>query len=157
MSGRLAGIARRGRSRGPIERVAHLHVSRAEGLAQDFRGALAAQKGKTRRQVSLMEAESWAAALADLGSDPHRGPPWWERRANLLVEGIRLPREEGIRIRIGAACLLEVTTECDPCHRMEEVVPGLKAALTPDWRGGFLARVLEDGDIAIGDEVRIEE
>ncbi|HQS70796.1 MAG TPA: MOSC domain-containing protein, partial [Novosphingobium sp.] len=34
---------------------------------------------------------------------------------------------------------------------------GLKSALLPDWRGGVLGRVLTDGDIAVGDEVRIEE
>jgi MOSC domain-containing protein YiiM len=119
----------------------------------DFRGALAASKGNTKHQVSVMEAESWAAAMGDLGRDE----PWWKRRANLLVKGIRLPREGGTRIRIGTRCLLEVTVGCDPCHRMEEVAPGLFAALKPDWRGGFLARVLEDGDITLGDEVRIEQ
>ena len=40
---------------------------------------------------------------------------------------------------------------------MEEIAAGLKAALTPDWRGGALARVLRGGDIAVGDEIRIEE
>lgn len=153
MSGRLAGIARHARPRGPIERVDHAHLSRAAGVAGDFRGALAGQKRGARRQVSLLEAECWSVAMAQL----HRDEPWWTRRANLLVHGLRLPRAAGPRIRIGAACLLEVTMECDPCNRMEEVVPGLRAALTPDWRGGFLARVLEDGDCAVGDEVRIEE
>jgi len=33
--------------------------------------------------------------------------------------------------------------------------PGLRAALTPDWRGGFLGRVTRDGEIAVGDEIRI--
>ena len=164
MAGRLAGIARRDRPRGDIERVAHARVSRAEGVARDFRGALAAKKSNYRRQVSLMEAEAWAAALKDLPrADLHGDGPllddkaWWRRRANLLVEGLRLPRAEGTRIRIGAQCLLQVTTECDPCPRMEEVAPGLEAALTPDWRGGFMAKVLEDGDIAVGDSVRIEQ
>jgi len=31
------------------------------------------------------------------------------------------------------------------------------AALAPDWRGGVLGRVISDGEIAVGDEVRIEE
>ncbi len=125
-------------------------VSRAAGVEGDFRGAL--KPGRNRRQLSLMEAESWAEALADLRVDI----PWWSRRANLLVEGLRFPREAGIRIRIGKTCLLEVTMECDPCRRMEEVAPGLEAALRPDWRGGLLTIVREDGHIALGDEVRIE-
>jgi len=39
---------------------------------------------------------------------------------------------------------------------MEEILPGLKAALTPGWRGGALARVIEGGHIAVGDTIRIE-
>ena len=39
---------------------------------------------------------------------------------------------------------------------MDEIRPGLTAALTPDWRGGVLGRVVQDGEIAVGDEVRIE-
>jgi MOSC domain-containing protein YiiM len=80
---------------------------------------------------------------------------WSDCRRNLLVEGLRLPREEGTRLRIGASLVIEVTGECDPCERMDALHEGLRAALTPDWRGGFLARVVEDGEIALGDEIRI--
>ena len=38
---------------------------------------------------------------------------------------------------------------------MDALKDGLRAALTPDWRGGLLGRVMADGDIAVGDEVRI--
>ena len=151
-AGRLQGIARHARPRGPIETVGRLAVTRAEGLHGDYRGAI--RPGKSgRRQVSLIEAESWAAAMADLGAHV----PWQERRANLLVSGLRLPREAGRIIAIGATLRIETTCECDPCSRMEEVAPGLKAALLPDWRGGVLGRVIADGEIAVGDEVRIEE
>ena len=152
MAGRLKGIARHDRPRGPMETVGHIRVSREEGLHGDFRGAI--RPGKSgRRQISLIEAESWRAAMADLGTEI----PWQERRANLLIEGIRLPREAGKVIAIGASLRIETTTECDPCSRMEEIAPGLKAALMPDWRGGVLGRVISDGEIAVGDEVRIEE
>lgn len=151
--GRLGGIATRTRSRGEIHhRIDHVHVSRAAGVAGDFRGALATQKNSFKRQVSLIEVESWTATLADLRLDL----PWWVRRNNLLLQGIRLPRQEKFTVAIGSECRLLVTMECDPCSRMEEIAPGLKAALLPDWRGGFLAEVVRDGDIAIGDEVRIE-
>ena len=97
-------------------------------------------------------AESWAAALAELGEDI----PWQERRANLLVAGLRLPREAGRVIAIGKSLRIETTVECDPCSRMDAIAPGLKAALLPDWRGGILGRVIADGEIALGDEVRID-
>lgn len=134
-----------------MEVIGRVRVTRELGLAGDFRGAI--RPGKSgRRQVSLLEAESWAVALAELGANV----PWQERRANLLIEGLRLPREPGRIIAIGPDLRIETTCECDPCSRMEEIVPGLKAALLPDWRGGVLGRVIADGDIAIGDEVRIE-
>jgi MOSC domain-containing protein YiiM len=139
-----------------METLDKVAVNRAEGVHGDFRGA--ARPGKPpRRQISLIAVDSWAAAMAELGRDGEDAVPWYERRANLLVEGLRLPREPGAVIAIGATLRIETTRECDPCSRMEEIAPGLKAVLTPDWRGGVLGRVLTDGEIAIGDEVRIEE
>lgn len=153
--GRLGGIARHARSRAPIETLRAVAVTCAEGVRGDGRGAI--RPGKSgRRQISLIEAESWAAALRDLGLEGDPTLPWHVRRANLLVKGLRLPREPGRVIAIGATLRIEVTCECDPCSRMEEVAPGLKGALMPDWRGGVLGRVLTDGEIVVGDEVRIE-
>jgi MOSC domain-containing protein YiiM len=80
---------------------------------------------------------------------------WWNSRRNLLVDGLRLPREAGTRVQIGETLVLEITGECDPCARMEALHAGLRAALTPDWRGGFLGRVITDGEIAVGEEIRI--
>lgn len=156
MSGRLGGIARHDRPRGAIETLDHVSVTRELGVRGDLRGAV--RPGKSgRRQISLIEAESWAAALAELRPAPDHDLPWHVRRANLLVHGIRLPREAGKVIAIGKTLRIETTCECDPCNRMDEIQPGLKLALMPDWRGGVLGRVLTDGEIAIGDEVRIEE
>jgi MOSC domain-containing protein YiiM len=153
--GRLAGIARHGRPRGPMETLERVAVNRIEGIHGDFRGA--ARPGKVpKRQVSLMEAESWAQAMAELGLGGDHFVPWYERRANLLVQGLRLPREAGTVIAIGASLRIEMTCECDPCSRMEEVAPGLKAVLLPNWRGGILGKVITDGEIAVGDEIRIE-
>jgi MOSC domain-containing protein YiiM len=84
------------------------------------------------------------------------GLVWSDRRANLLVSGIRLPREAGAVIAIGESLRIEVRCECDPCSRMDALRPGLRAALEPDWRGGVCGRVISEGTIAIGDEVRIE-
>ena len=152
--GRLMGIARHARPRGPMEVLDHSAVSSDEGVHGDFRGAVRPGK-RPRRQISLIEAESWAAALADLDRADDPELEWWMRRANLLTTGIRLPREAGRVIAIGATLQIETTIECEPCSRMEAIAPGLKAALMPDWRGGVLGRVIADGQIALGDEVRI--
>lgn len=150
--GRIAGIARHARSRGPIETIDRARISIAGGIAGDLRGARK-PGGTGRRQVSLIEAGDWAAAMAEVGHNL----PWWHRRANLLVEGLDLPQRPGTLLAIGDDVVLEITVECDPCTRMEEIAPGLRAALTPDWRGGALARVIREGEIALGDAIRVIE
>ncbi|GGC22545.1 molybdenum cofactor biosysynthesis protein [Novosphingobium marinum] len=155
-TGRLCGIARHDRPRGPMETVDAVSVSREEGLHGDYRGTQFSGP-KNWRQGTLIEARGWADAMADLGLEEAFAIPWQERRANLLVDGLRLPREVGAIVAVGKTLRLEITDECNPCSRMDAIRPGLKAALTPDWRGGALARVLTGGDIAVGDEVRIEE
>ena len=138
-----------------MEELQSVTVTVAAGVQGDFRGAVRPGR-RPRRQVSLIEAESWRSALDDLELIGFDAPAWSARRANLLVEGLRLPREVGYVLAIGRSVRISVTMECDPCSRMEEVAPGLKAALTPDWRGGVLGSVLEGGEIAVGDEIRIE-
>ncbi|WP_267393299.1 MULTISPECIES: MOSC domain-containing protein [unclassified Sphingomonas] len=150
MGGILAGIARHAFPKAPMEVVDHVNVSVEAGLEGDFRGAVK-PGGRGRRQVSLVERGDWEAAMAAVG----HSLPWQERRANLLVDGLDLPQIPGTRLRIGTV-VLEITQECDPCSRMETLAAGLKAALTPDWRGGVLARVIEGGAIAVGDVILVE-
>jgi len=149
--GRLAGIARHDRPKGPMETVDHVAVTAAEGVHGDFRSGHASSKPSRRRQVSLIEADGWRAAQSEAGTELD----WWNARRNLLIQGLRLPREEDLRVQIGGSLVLEITGECDPCERMDALHEGLRAAMTPDWRGGFLGRVIEDGEIAVGDEIRI--
>ena len=148
--GVLRGIARHAFSRGPIELVQTVRVTVETGIDGDFRGAL--KPGRNKRQVSLMEVGDWAQAMTLIGHEL----PWWERRANLLVENFDLPQTLGVRLRIGEV-LLEITKECDPCSRMETIAEGLRAALTPDWRGGALAQVIEGGRISVGDTIEVEQ
>ena len=147
VTGRLAGIARHARRRGPIELLDRVMLTPEAGVEGDCNG------GKTKRQVSLMEAAGWAAATAEAGIDL----PWWERRANLLVEALGLPHGGNARIRIGADAVIELKTEIDPCQRMDDLAPGLWRALEPDWRGGAGGKVIAGGIIAVGDVIRIEE
>ncbi|WP_366886984.1 MOSC domain-containing protein [Novosphingobium sp.] len=140
-------------SRGPMETLDRASVTPDRGLEGDCRGPVPEGK-KGNRQITVIEAESWAAALEDLGGA--NGLVWSDRRANLLVSGVRLPREAGGVIAIGKSLRIEVRCECDPCSRMDALRDGLRAALTPDWRGGICGRVISEGEIALGDEVRIE-
>jgi len=148
--GTLLGIARHDRPRGMMEALDHADVTVDQGLHGDFRGSL--KPGHNKRQVTVMAAEGWHDALRELDV----AVPWEQRRANLLVEGLGLEQSEGARIRFDSGLVLEVTGECDPCSRMEEIAPGLKAVLLPHWRGGVTTRVIEAGPIRVGDKVRIE-
>ena len=153
-AGRLDGIARHKVSRGPMETLERASVTPDMGLEGDCRGSVPEGK-KGNRQITVIEAESWAAAMRDLGGAD--GLVWSDRRANLLVSGVRLPRQAGKVIAIGKGLRIEVRCECDPCSRMDALRDGLRAALTPDWRGGICGRVISEGEIALGDEVRIEQ
>jgi len=133
-----------------METLDHADVTIERGLQGDFRGSL--KPGRNKRQVTLMAAEGWRDALRELDA----AIPWEQRRVNLLVEGLALEQSEGARIRFGSGLVLEVTGECDPCSRMEEIAPGLKAVLLPHWRGGVTTIVIESGPIRVGDNVRIE-
>jgi len=152
LTGRLLGIARKARPKGMVETIGHAAVGLDTGISGDFRGAIK-PGGRGRRQVTAMMLSDWQAAMAELGEPP---VVWSDRRANLLVGGVELPREKGALLRVGSA-LFEITGECDPCSRMEAVAAGLKAALTPGWRGGRIMRVVDAGEIAVGDAVVIEE
>jgi MOSC domain-containing protein YiiM len=150
MSGRLIGIARRSGKRAPMEELVAGEVTVEAGLTGDSRGA----KFKSR-QITVLAREDWEAALLDV-SDLMGPPdlPWTTRRANLYVEGIRLPRAKGGVLQIGPV-LLEITGETNPCSRMEEAHKGLLSALHPYWRGGVTCRVSEGGPIRLGDEVTV--
>ena len=152
MTGTLAGIARHAFPKAPMETVDHVEVTVDGGVHGDYRGAVK-PGGRGRRQVTLIESGDWQAAMAEVGHNI----AWSERRANLLVDGIDLPKIPGTRLRIGADVVLQITRETDPCERMEAIAPGLRAALTPDWRGGACTRVLAGGIIAVGDSIRIDD
>ena len=155
-TGVLAGIARHARPRGPMEVVDAVDVSVERGVEGDCRG-LVKPGGRGRRQVTAMARAAWEQALAELDPALTHDLRWQDRRANLLVDGLALPQVAGARLRIGAAVVLHITMECDPCQRMDALRPGLRQALTPDWRGGVCTRVLAGGRIALGDIIRIEE
>ena len=74
-------------------------------------------------------------------------------RENITVEGDDVEKWSiGQRVRVGGA-EFEITMVCDPCHRMDELRDGLRAEL--QGKRGMLARVVESGEVAVGDEVTL--
>lgn len=143
-AGRLLGIARRERKRGPMQALEQAEISLATGVAGDPRGR------PGRRQVTVLAAGAWLEACAVAGADL----PWLARRANLLVDGIDLRAATGAVLDLGGVQLV-VTGELDPCERMDAAAPGLRLALAPDWRGGVTCRVRQGGTVAVGAVVRL--
>lgn len=131
--------------RGPMDPVGEATAVVGQGLE----GSVGRSR---RRQVTLLELENWQRSTAQVGSDadPSR------RRANVVVSGIALARTRGRVLRIGDV-RLAVGGELTPCERMDEVQPGLQAALRPDWRAGVFAQVLTGGVIRAGDAIEWED
>jgi MOSC domain-containing protein YiiM len=74
-------------------------------------------------------------------------------RENITVEGADVHEwPVGQRVRVGEA-LFEITMVCDPCQRMDQLRPGLRAEL--DGKRGMLAHVVEGGTVSLGDPVEL--
>lgn len=100
---------------------------------------------RSRRQVLVADREALDALDLRPGSI----------KENLTVEGLHVMRlPAGTRLRIGASAVLEITSVCEPCFRMDEIRAGLQVAL--EGRRGMNTRVVAGGLIARGDLIHID-
>ena len=104
------------------------------------------------RQVTLISREGLAAIASYLGRD--KIAPELLRR-NFVTEGINLTALKNFRFRIGQT-LLETTGECAPCSRMETAL-GQGGYNAVRGHGGITARVIEGGEVHIGDAITRED
>ena len=105
-----------------------------------------ATRGKARahRQVLLMAQEM----LSAFGLVPG------EVRENITTQGLTLQElQPGTRVALGSDAVLEITEDCEPCERMDEIRDGLRGEL--ERKRGMLATVVESGTVHAGDAVRV--
>lgn len=104
--------------------------------------------GSGKRGVTLIQAEH-LPAIAALSGHAEVSPVTLRR--NLVVSGIPLIALKGRRFRIGSV-VLEGTSPCDPCSKMEDAL-GAGAYNAMRGMGGLCARVVEGGALRLGDAV----
>ena len=101
-------------------------------------------KSRAHRQVLLMAQET----LSAFGLAPG------EVRENITTEGLALQELlPGDRLALGSDAVVEITGDCEPCERMDEIRHGLRSEL--DGKRGMLATVLQSGTVRAGDGVRV--
>jgi MOSC domain-containing protein YiiM len=137
-----------------VATVAGLFVSpgRGSGVSSSLERARAveghgfegcAHANPPRREVLFASREHLDAVRVEPGAI----------RENVTVAGADVQAwPVGQQVRIGEA-VFEITMVCDPCHKMDELREGLRSEL--DGRRGMLARVVESGDVAVGDELEL--
>ncbi|MDX1476963.1 MAG: MOSC domain-containing protein [Saprospiraceae bacterium] len=142
MQGRVEWMSIRPERKQPVRPVNHVHASTEDGLQGDH-------PVKPHRQVTLISQEALSEVAARLGTD--RVDPAGTRR-NIVLSGLDFSQLEGASIRIGGA-VVEITGICHPCELMNKNLgEGARAAMA-GYSAGLTARVVQDGDIAIGDAV----
>lgn len=146
--GAIEWIGLRPGRREPVVPVEEARITVEDGLIGDHYDS----KGGNR-QVTLIQAEHLKGVAGML----HRETvdPALTRR-NLLISGINLLALQNARFRIGDSVILETTGHCHPCSRMEENLgPGGYQAMR--GHGGMTARVVQGGNIKLGDKVSLVE
>jgi MOSC domain-containing protein YiiM len=108
-----------------------------------FEGCAHARPGGGKRQVLLVDRET----LEAMGLGPG------VIRENITTRGIDVNGlDMGQKLRVGAA-KLEVSAVCTPCDQLEKVRPGLRREMR--GRRGMLCRVIEGGEIRLGDSIEV--
>jgi MOSC domain-containing protein YiiM len=137
-NGRIEAIWIKRAKRGKMDAVEQAQTIAGLGLVGN-----ANQGG--RRQVTIIDAAVWERVMEELGVaiDPAA------RRANIMIRGLNLENTRK-RVLLLDECRVQIFTETKPCERMDEVVPGLKAALYQNWGGGASGQVISGGILRVG-------
>ena len=151
--GTLEAIHLADREGGPMRAVESRRGDRRVGLTGD-RYAVPPDERDPRddevREVTLVEAEQieWLAAETGIRLEPGA------TRRNLTTRGVRLNDLVGRTFRVGAVRVQGVEL-CEPCAHLQEMVgqPVLRPLV---HRAGLRARLLDSGELRVGDPIEVE-
>ncbi len=141
----LASIHVAPATRLPMRAVERAQVEAGRGIVGDR------YHGTRHRHVTVQSTSALRAATEAFGADV----PAQLTRRNLTLDEGEVPTAPGSLIRIGPV-LLEVVRVAAPCKLLDDTIGrGAQEALRR--RGGAVCRVLEGGEIAVGDPVDLAD
>ena len=130
----------------PLAYVPSVHVRAAHGIEGD-RYFCAEPYADATRDLTLIEAEALEALQREHGIVLEAR----EARRNVVTRGISLNPLVGRRFVLGDVQCIGMKL-CEPCAYLESMThPGLMRGLA--HRGGLRAAIVNDGTIAVGDDV----
>ena len=142
--GRVEWMSIRPERNVPVQVVEQVAITETDGLTGDH---YSGQNGK--RHITLIQAEH-LPAIASFAGLSEIDPALLRR--NIVVSGLNLLALKGQQFRLGSEVVLEHTGECHPCSKMETALgEGGYNALR--GHGGITARVIQGGQVRVGDAV----
>ena len=142
MSGSIISMRLCVGSRDPMKEVKEANFITGQGIEGDRH--LRSDGRRSNRQVLIMDSET----LSHFDLLPG------QVRENVTVAGLDFSSiSAGDKVSLGGDVILEVTGDCEPCARMDELRPGLKDEI--DGKRGLLAFVEKGGVVSVGAEVGV--
>ena len=142
MSGSIISMRLCVGSRDPMKEVNDANFITGQGMEGDRH--LRSDGRRSNRQVLIMDSET----LSHFDLLPG------QVRENVTVAGLDFSSiAAGDKVSLGGDVILEITGDCEPCARMDELRPGLKDEI--DGKRGLLAFVEKGGVVSVGAEVGV--
>lgn len=143
--GTLEWIGLRTERRGEVQVVDSVEAIEGLGLAGDHR---VKKTPGSARQVTLISREYIEQICRHTGH-PNIDPALLRR--NLVISGMNMNLLRYQRLQIGSV-ILETSALCHPCSRMDEAL-GIGGAAAMFGYGGLCAKILQSGQMTLGDKV----
>ena len=137
----IQSIVIRPERKAPPVKVTHAEITVA-GIKGDHYA-----KEEGLRQVTLIAEDDLATVATTVG---FQGDAHLACRRNILIDTLPDVDLKGKIVGLGDEVLLEITGYCNPCFRMEENF-GTGAINAFSKKAGWVARVIKNGSISVGD------